>query len=635
MMDEIKHTTDETLQTVAQPAAPAAENDLQEVEKTVDNTPVQAPETTEQAPETEPADNEETNNPAEYLTKAAVIERLDRIIADEGNVERSELDYLKMVYYRIHNAEVVAARESFIEQGGNAEEFIPAPDTEEEGFKTRLAQIKEIRLKAAEALEKTLNENLRRKQEIIESIKQYGATAEDADKGYDEVKKLQAEWKEIGAVPATESTDLWKNYQLYTEQFYDQLRLNHELRAYDFKKNLELKTALCEQAEKLAEIDDPVASFRKLQTLHIEYREIGPVAKEQREEIWRRFKDASTVINKRHQDHFEQIKAREAENLEKKNALCERVEKLEYEGLTTYSQWDEMTKQVLALQAEWKVIGFATRKGGTEAYERFRTACDRFFRTKSAALKANRERQNANLALKQALVEKAEALKDSKDWGATTKQLVELQNEWKKIGSVPQKVSDSIWKQFNTACNYFFKQKNEANATQHKEEEANLALKLSLLEELQKVVEEGADDALQAVRDLQARWNEIGHVPFHKKEKLFRRYRELCDKFYNARHEQAGRRRMENFRKGVANLAGKGGSELSREKARLQNILETKRQEISTYEMNLSFFRAGSKSGNSLIADVEKKIARLKEDLIEIKDKIKTVNEQIKAEETK
>lgn len=294
-----------------------------------------------------------------------------------------------------------------------------------------------------------------------------------------------------------------------------------------------------------------------------------------------------------------------------------------------------MTKIVLAIQAEWKTIGFATRKGGAEAYERFRTACDRFFRTKSAALKANRERLNSNLALKQALIEKVEAIKESEEWGSTTKRLVELQNEWKSIGPVPQKVSDTIWKQFNTACNYFFKRKNEANATQHKEEEANLTLKNALIEELKTIVEEGADNALQAVRDLQKRWNEIGHVPYNKKEKLFRRYRELCDKFYDARHEQVGRLRMENFRRGVAGMAEKGGSELTRERTRLQNTLEAKRQEISTYETNLTFFRSASKSGNSLITDVEKKIARLKEDLTEIHEKIKAVNEQIKAEEAK
>lgn len=615
-MDEIKNTAEVEEQKVVAPESTSAENTTEEAIQTATSN-----ETTETTTAAE--------KPAEPKTKAEVIEVLKQIVYNGGNVERTELDHLKMLYYRFHNADVASAREKFIEEGGKAEDFMPAPDMDEENFKAQLSLIREMRNKATEALEAEKQQNLKRKQEIIERIKTLAATPEDADKGYNEVKELQAEWKELKAVPAENATELWKNYQLYTEQFYDQLRLNHEMRAYDFKKNLEIKTHLCEAAEKLADVEDPISAFHQLQKLHQEYRETGPVAKELRDEIWKRFKDASTVINKRHQDHFEAIKAKEEENLAKKTELCQQVEALEFDGLKTYAQWEEMTKQVLAIQAEWKTVGFTPRKVNAEIFERFRMACDRFFQAKTAYFKANREKLNANLTAKNALIEKAEALKDSTDWGATTNKFVELQKEWKAIGPVAHKVSDAIWKRFNDACNYFFEQKNAANAGQRKEEEANLELKKGVIAELEKLVENASDDLLKSVRELQARWNEIGHVPYSKKEKMYRRYRELCDKIYDTLHETAGRRRMDNFRK---NVADKGGSELTRERGRLQNALENKKQEIQNYETNLTFFRSSSKKGNSLVADIEKKVERLKEDLNEIVEKIKAVNEQIKAE---
>ena len=615
-MDEIKNTAEVEEQKVVAPESTSAENTTEEAIQTATSN-----ETTETTTVAE--------KPAEPKTKAEVIEVLKQIVYNGGNVERTELDHLKMLYYRFHNADVASAREKFIEEGGKAEDFMPAPDMDEENFKAQLSLIREMRNKAAEALEAEKQQNLKRKQEIIERIKALAATPEDADKGYNEMKELQAEWKELKAVPAENATELWKNYQLYTEQFYDQLRLNHEMRAYDFKKNLEIKTHLCEAAEKLADVEDPISAFHQLQKLHQEYRETGPVAKELRDEIWKRFKDASTVINKRHQDHFEAIKAKEEENLAKKTELCQQVEALEFDGLKTYAQWEEMTKQVLAIQAEWKTVGFTPRKVNAEIFERIRMACDRFFQAKTAYFKANREKLNANLTAKNALIEKAEALKDSTDWGATTNKFVELQKEWKAIGPVAHKVSDAIWKRFNDACNYFFEQKNAANAGQRKEEEANLELKKGVIAELEKLVENASDDLLKSVRELQARWNEIGHVPYSKKEKMYRRYRELCDKIYDTLHETAGRRRMDNFRK---NVADKGGSELTRERGRLQNALENKKQEIQNYETNLTFFRSSSKKGNSLVADIEKKVERLKEDLNEIVEKIKAVNEQIKAE---
>lgn len=608
IMDEIKNTTEVEVNNV-QPT---------EAEATVCN-------------EAMPAEAKQ-NEKAEPTTKAEVIEALKDIVYNGGDVERATLEHLKMLYYRIHNAEVVAARDKFVGDGGNAEDFIPAPDADEENFKAQLALIREMRSKAAEELEKEKQDNLQRKLEIIDRIKELAATAEEADKGFEEVKKLQAEWKEIKTVPAERATELWKNYQLYTEQFYDQLHLNHEMRAYDFKKNLEIKTHLCEAAEKLAEVEDVISAFHQLQKLHQEFREAGPVAKELRDEIWKRFKDASTVINKRHQDHFEGLKAREEENLQKKTALCEKVEQLQLDDLKTYAQWDEMSKQIIELQAEWKTIGFTPRKVNNEIFDRFRAACDRFFQAKTAYFKANREKLSANLAAKNALIEKAEALKDSTDWGATTNKFVELQKEWKTIGPVVHKISDTIWKRFNDACNYFFDKKNEANKGQRKEEEANLELKKAVIAEIEKLAAEPGDNLLQSIRELQAKWNEIGHVPFSKKEKMYRRYRELCDKVYDTLHATAGKRRMDNFKR---NVAEKGGNELTRERNRLQNVLDAKKQDIQNYETNLTFFRSSSKKGNSIVADIEKKIERLKDDLKEITEKLKTVNEQIKAEEKK
>lgn len=608
IMDEIKNTTEVEVNNV-QPT---------EAEATVCN-------------EAMPAEAKQ-NEKAEPTTKAEVIEALKDIVYNGGDVERATLEHLKMLYYRIHNAEVVAARDKFVGDGGNAEDFIPAPDADEENFKAQLALIREMRSKAAEELEKEKQDNLQRKLEIIDRIKELAATAEEADKGFEEVKKLQAEWKEIKTVPAERATELWKNYQLYTEQFYDQLHLNHEMRAYDFKKNLEIKTHLCEAAEKLAEVEDVISAFHQLQKLHQEFREAGPVAKELRDEIWKRFKDASTVINKRHQDHFEGLKAREEENLQKKTALCEKVEQLQLDDLKTYAQWDEMSKQIIELQAEWKTIGFTPRKVNNEIFDRFRAACDRFFQAKTAYFKANREKLSANLAAKNALIEKAEALKDSTDWGATTNKFVELQKEWKTIGPVAHKISDTIWKRFNDACNYFFDKKNEANKGQRKEEEANLELKKAVIAEIEKLAAEPGDNLLQSIRELQAKWNEIGHVPFSKKEKMYRRYRELCDKVYDTLHATAGKRRMDNFKR---NVAEKGGNELTRERNRLQNVLDAKKQDIQNYETNLTFFRSSSKKGNSIVADIEKKIERLKDDLKDITEKLKTVNEQIKAEEKK
>lgn len=601
------------------------------------NVAEEAVETTEQNAQNvqettaEPVEAAAEDNSARTLptTKEGVIERLKEIVAEGQDVDRNEIELLKQTYYKLHNASILAAREEFLANGGNAEDFIPAADADEENFKAQMVRIREMRAQAIEEQEKEKQAGLEKKLAIIERIKEMSATPEEADKSYEEFKKLQNEWKEIKQVPAERATELWKNYQLYVEQFYDQLRLNHEFRAYDFKKNLEIKTALCEAAEKLADVEDPVSAFHQLQKLHQEFRETGPVAKELREEIWKRFKDASTVINKRHQDHFEGLKAREEENLEKKTALCEKIDEINAHNaeIKNAAEWEAKTKEVIALQTEWKTIGFTPKKMNAKIFERFRAACDVFFTAKTSYYKATRETLQANLAQKNALCEKAEALKDSTDWTATTNKLIDIQKEWKKIGPVPHKVSETIWKRFNDACNFFFDQKNKATAGQREEEEANLTKKNEIIAALEALLTNAGDNVQQQVRELQAQWNETGHVPFRKKEKMYKRYHEVCDKLYKELHLSAGRRNLENFRK---NVAEKAGNELSRERARLNTALEAKKQEIKNYENNLSFFSLKSKGANALVEEVTRKVERLKEDLKLIEEKIKAVNEKMK-----
>lgn len=577
--------------------------------------------TTDVPVETSEAENtpsESTDKIPTPTTKAEVLAQLRQYVEQPATSDRAVLDRLRNVFYRLHNDEILKAREAFVAEGGNAEDFVPAADPDEQEYKRLVASVKEVRAKVAAEAEATRQANLQRKLDIIEEIKQMVAQPEDIDKKYDRFKALQAEWKEIGNIPAEHVTETWKNFHHNVEQFYDLLRINHEMRAYDFKKNLEIKTRLCESAEKLAEDEDVVAAFHALQKLHQEFRETGPVAKEQREEIWNRFKAASTTINKRHQDFFLGRKQEEEENLAKKTNLCEQVEALNFESLSTMAEWDAMSQLVIGMQNEWKTVGFTPRKQNQAIFERFRTACDRFFTAKAHYFRSLRETLADNLAQKTALCQRAEELKDSTDWSNTTNAFVALQAEWKKIGPVAHKVSDAVWKRFNTACNTFFDRKKEANSGIHEEEQANLTKKLDVIARLQQLADEGSEQLQQAVKALQTEWAAIGHVPFRKKEKIYRTYRTLCDKIYETVHREAGRRRVDNI---ARRAAQNGGSELQR----LQRAYETKKAEIQTYETNLTFLNSKSKAGNSLVADIERRIQTLRNDLEIIAEKIKEV----------
>lgn len=618
---EAGQVTTENTETVTPIVEPAAE--------TAEEAPAAA---AEEAPAAEAAaENAEVQMPI-LTNKEEVLARAQEIAASEEGSDRQELDMLKQLFYKYRKAELLAERAAFIEAGGEAEAFMPQIDPAEENFKVAMQTIRQRRAEQQAEQDRIKQENLQRKLAIIERIKEMASSPEEANKLYDEFRGLQAEWKEIKAVPAENATELWKNYQLYVEQFYDLLKMNSEMREYDFKKNLEAKTLLCEKAEKLADEPDVISAFNQLQGLHQEYKEIGPVAKDLREEIWNRFKAASTVINKRHQDHFLAMKEKEEENLVKKTALCEQVEAIDTESLKSFADWNAKTEQIIALQAEWKTIGYAPQRMNTQIFERFRAACDKFFQLKAEYFKNVKSELNDNLAKKTALCEKAEALKDSTDWRATGDQLIQLQKEWKSIGAIPHKYSESLWKRFIEACDHFFEEKNKATADQRNEEKENLAHKQAIIEQLQALLEDPTqNDIVQRVKDLQKEWNEVGHVPFREKDALYKKYRAACDALYKQFNLSAQSRRLNSFKSNLkANVSENGTSGLSRDHDRMMRAYENLRNEIQTYENNLMFLTASSKKGNSLVDEMKRKVEKQKEELKLLAQKIKAVEEEMK-----
>lgn len=559
-------------------------------------------------------------------TKEEVIERLQEISNQEEPANKSTLDAIKQTFYRLKNAEIEAARKAFEENGGNPDEFVSPKDEFEEQFKDIMSAIKEKRnaIKAEEEQEKQAN--LEKKLAIIERMKELTDSSEEANKSYNEFKKLQTEWNEIKNVPANKINELWKSYQLYAEKFYDLIKLNNEFREYDFKKNQEIKIQLCESAEKLTEEEDVVSAFHQLQKLHQEFRETGPVAKEQREEIWARFKAASTIINKRHQQHFENIKEKEQRNLDEKTVICEIVESMEYDKIQTFQDWHDKTEEILALQAKWKTIGFAPQKMNTKIFERFRAACDEFFKRKSEHFKSLKVNMNENLEKKKQMCEKAEALKDSTDWKATAEILTKLQKEWKEIGPVAKKHSETIWKRFVSACDYFYEQKNKAESSHKVVEQENLEKKKAILNKLS---EYNAMDAeaisAEAIKQLSKEWNAIGHVPFKEKDRIYKQYHALVDSLYNKLNISASQKKLKNFKSNISNKE----NNIYRERERLVRAYENMKNEIQTYENNLGFLNSTSKKGNGLVQEMNRKVEKLKADLDLILKKIEMIDESI------
>ena len=560
-------------------------------------------------------------------SKEDVIARLQVLNQQEAPADKTELDALKQTFYRLRNAEVEAARKSFEENGGNPEAFVSPKDESEIQFKEIMGSIKEKlnALKAEEEQEKL--ENLEKKLAIIERMKELAESPEEANKAYNEFKKLQAEWNEIKNIPAAKVNEIWKSYQLQTEKFYDLLKLNHEFREYDFKKNLEIKLGLCEAAEKLTQEEDVISAFHQLQKLHQEFREAGPVAKEQREEIWNRFKAASTIINRRHQQHFEEIKEREQRNLDEKTVICEIVEAMEYDKMITFQDWHDKTEEVLALQAKWKTIGFAPQKMNTKIFERFRTACDDFFKRKADHFKTLKGSMNDNLEKKKQMCEKAESLKDSTDWKATADILTKLQKEWKEVGPVAKKFSEPIWKRFVTACDYFFEQKSKAEAVHRTAEQENLDKKKAIIEKLNAINKEESpsEKSGNIIRELMKEWNNIGHVPFKDKDKIYKQYRTVVDALFDKLNLSASKKKLNNFKSNINKETN-----LLREREKLVRAYENMKSEIKTYENNIGFLTSSSKKGNSLVSELNRKIDKLKADLELITQKIAVIDESIK-----
>jgi len=597
-----------------------------------ENIPTQAGET-EIAEQAEATDENKTDAPEPkktYKNKQEVIDRIKEIANSEDNPQKDEIDFLKTVFYKMHFTQRETEMKAFLEGGGDPAEYKILPDEDEEIFKAEMNVIKEKRAKIFMEQEKEKLENLKKKLDIIEKIKTMITSPEEANKSYQDFKKLQQEWKDIKLVPAEKANELWRNYQLYVEQFYDLLKLNSEAREYDFKKNLEIKTRLCEAAEKLGEESDVISAFHQLQKLHQEFRETGPVAKELREQLWARFKAASTVINKRHQQHFEELRAKEEENLAKKTALCEKVEEIAKEELKNAGDWEKKTKEIIAIQAEWKTIGFAPQKMNVKIFERFRTSCDSFFSRKAEFFKDMKQQFAANAEKKKALVEKAQALQDSTDWKSTSDKLIALQKEWKTIGVVPKKLGDTLWNDFLAACNHFFEARNNANAGTRNEERANLDAKRGIIEQLKALAENAGDDVQEKVRELIDQYNGVGHVPFKEKDKLYKEYHEVLDKLYKELNITTARRRLDKFKNNLKSVAEKGSDALDNERARLMRRYDGLKQEIQTYENNIGFFNVSSKKGNSLIDEMNRKVLKLKDDLNLVREKIKAIDAENK-----
>ena len=584
----------------------------------------------EQQNNTNPAEvefsNETQAEPKTYKSKAEILERLKEIVGNEENPTKEELDNLKTTFYKIHITERDAKQKAYLEAGGEPDKYVMVPDEDEEIFKAQMSVIKERRAKLFLEQEAEKQENLQKKLDIIERIKAMVTSPDEANKSYQEFKDLQQKWKEIRTVPADKANELWRNYQLHVEQYYDLLNLNREAREYDFKKNLEIKRHICEAAEKLAEDQEVISAFHQLQELHQQYRETGPVSKELREETWNRFKAASTVINKKHQQHFEDLRTKEEDNLKKKTALCEQLEEIVKAENNGEGDWDKHTKEIIGLQAEWKKIGFAPQKMNVKIFERFRASCDEFFGNKAEHFKEIKQHFTENAEKKQNLIEQAESLQDSTDWKTTTDKYIELQKDWKTIGPVPKKLGDDLWTKFLSACNKFFEARNAANAGARNEEHSNLNKKKEIISQLKAFAEEVSDDAQEKVQKLVEEYNNIGHVPYKEKDKLYKEYHEILDKLYKELHISIAKKRIDNFRSNLKNAVKFGEDAIDNERGRLMRRYESLKQEIITYENNLGFLNASSKKGNNLVDEMNHRVQKLKDDMEFIKQKIKTID---------
>jgi len=563
-------------------------------------------------------------------SKQEIIDLLKSLVENSSTDIKEKVDILKQSFYKIHKQEVENARKVFVEAGNAIESFVAEEDAKEADFKVLLNDWREKRAERQAEQDKQRKTNLEKKTQIIEDIKALTDSTEDIGRNLPEFRRLLQTWKEIGSIPQDQVNELWKKYQMEIERFYDLLKINNEFREYDFKKNLEIKSVLCESAEKLAEESDVVIAFRQLQKLHEDWRETGPVAKEFREDIWNRFKNASSIINKNHQGFFERLKTIESENLTQKTAICEALEAIDFTLLKSYKDWDAKTTEIIHLQEQWKAIGFAPKKVNIKVFERFRSACDNFFRQKSEFYKASKDVLNQNLEKKKNLCEKAEALKDSIDWKVTSDTLIQIQKEWKTIGPVPKKFSDSIWKRFIAACDFFFEQKEKNAPSQKNEEQRNLTAKKELIEQIEAITPEMPDEeAIKLVRELTAKWNETGHVPFKEKDKVYKSWHDAVDAQMERLHIDKSNRRLNNFQHNLEDMNGKSQGKVLHERERLLRQFDALTSEIKTSENNIGFFTTSKSSGNGLLDSMKKKIDELKEERDLIYKKIKMIDDQL------
>lgn len=593
--------------------------------------PEVTPENTAAEVETEVTTEEAAANALGKLTKEEILEKLTGLVNAAAEATRNEVESLKQAFYKIHRAEVEESKKTFLEDGGEEADFVAPEDEAENKLKELLTVYKEKRAAILAEEERVKAANYALKLQLIDQLKALTESQDDFNKLYNEFKDIQQRWKEAKDVPQEHASELWKNYQIYSEKFYDIIKINNQFRDYDFKKNLELKTALCETVEKLENEPDVVSAFHQLQKLHQQWREIGPVAKELREETWGRFKAASTVINKRHQAHFETLKSKEQENLAAKTAICEQIENIDFSLLKTFKDWEAKNKEVIGLQEKWKTIGFAPKKSNVKIFERFRAACDAYFNRKGEFYKDIKEEMEKNLELKKALCEKAEALKDSTDWKNTTDKMIALQKEWKTVGSVARKHSDAVWKRFISACDYFFEQKNKNVSSQKSVEQNNLAAKKELIEKINNLDESlGADESLAELKGLMAEWNAIGHVPFKEKDKIYKEYHEAVDKQFDRLKIDQNDRKMQTYRSNLTDMAGEHGkNKLYGEREKLMRMYERMKNELQTYENNIGFLSISSKGGGGLVKEMERKIEKLKDEMALIIKKIDAIDENL------
>lgn len=617
---------------------PTEENGKLEETKAPETTPENTAEevVTNETPDAEVktdevAAGEETVATTGKLSKEEILEKLTGLVGAAADATRNEVEALKQAYYKIHRSEVDELKKAFLTAGGEEKDFVAPEDETESKIKELLNVYKEKRAAILAEEERVKAANYALKLQLIDQLKALTESQEDFNKLYNDFKDIQQRWKEVKAIPQEHVSELWKNYQIYSEKFYDIIKINNQFRDYDFKKNLEMKTALCETVEKLQTEPDVISAFHQLQKLHQQWREIGPVAKELREDLWSRFKAASTIINKRHQEHFEGLKAKEQENLEAKTAICEQIENIDFPALKSFKDWEEKNKEVIALQDKWKTIGFAPKKSNVKIFERFRAACDVYFNRKSEFYKNIKDEMEKNLELKKVLCEKAEALKDSTDWKSTTEKMIALQKEWKTIGSVARKHSDAVWKRFISACDYFFEQKNKNASSQKSVEQTNLAAKKALIEKINTIDEADHDEALAALKGYMTEWNTIGHVPFKEKDKIYKEYHEAVDKQFDRLKVDQNDRKMQTFRNSLSDMSNgeRGKGKLYGEREKLMRMYERMKNELQTYENNIGFLSISSKGGGGLLKEMERKIDKLKDEMALIIKKIDAIDENL------